>query len=119
MIIRHRGVDCQVGLDPLADPWFWRCQFPQDRAAFWSEVPRHKCLALEGLNAAVVGLLYSRGCGVIVYDAKVTAELLRTAWLTSNTKHDAEMTALQQMSLSSWTDHDLGPLAPAWILEHF
>ncbi len=119
MILRHQGIDQQVGLSPAHDPWFWRLQTQQDRAVFWREVHVWSCIVIDGLNDAVLGLLYSRGRAVVVYDAGLATKLQRGAWQASSPRYDSGLSAVQQQSLSSWLDHDLGPQAPAWFLERF
>lgn len=98
--------------------WYW--SGPEDdfaRATFWQVVVQARCVVLEFLNDAIIGLIWHQGHPVVAYDASLSLAILRRKWLlgTTATKLRQEMEAREIDKFEAMLSTDFGKTTP-WFL---
>ena len=98
--------------------WYWAG--PEDdftRAAFWQIVVQARCIVLEFLNDAIIGLIWDRGQPAVAYDASLALAILRRKWLLgdTSTKLQREIEARELEKFEAMLHTDFGKTTP-WFL---
>lgn len=100
------------------DGWYW--PGPTDEATrkeFWNIAIRAKCVVLEFLNDAILGLVWHQGYPAVVYSTEMARDILQRKWMLGQ----PGPLALQRVAehelhkFDALMETDFGPTTP-WFL---